>query len=156
MWELRQNVQNPSLIIALVGNKVDLAEEARQVPAAPAVPACRLCLDLGPLTGATPAVHAAACAHAGLSGGQRQPPHRSRHATSACFGLLLGRLPHEYPPPHPPTPHTHIHAFPPPPHAQVPEADARTYAAETGLLYFETSAKADINVTALFDEVADK
>ncbi|KAL4429034.1 hypothetical protein ABPG77_006073 [Micractinium sp. CCAP 211/92] len=68
VWELRQNVQNPNLIIALVGNKVDLAEEARQVP----------------------------------------------------------------------------------------EADARTYAAETGLLYFETSAKADINVTALFDEVADK
>ena len=30
VWELRQNVQNPNLIIALVGNKVDLAEQ-RQV-----------------------------------------------------------------------------------------------------------------------------
>ena len=29
-------------------------------------------------------------------------------------------------------------------------------AAETGLLYFETSAKANINVIELFDEVADK
>jgi GTPase SAR1 family protein len=35
--ELRQNVQNPNLIIALVGNKVDLAEDgARQVPEADA------------------------------------------------------------------------------------------------------------------------
>lgn len=68
VWELRQNVQNPNLIIALVGNKVDLADEARQVP----------------------------------------------------------------------------------------EADARTYAAETGLCFWEASAKADINVAALFDEVADK
>ena len=31
VWELRQNVQNAGLIIALVGNKVDLADEARQV-----------------------------------------------------------------------------------------------------------------------------
>jgi hypothetical protein len=29
-------------------------------------------------------------------------------------------------------------------------------AAETGLVYFETSAKANINVVQLFDEVADK
>ena len=36
VWELRQNVQNPNLIIALVGNKVDLADEARQVPEADA------------------------------------------------------------------------------------------------------------------------
>ncbi|PSC71957.1 ras-related RHN1-like [Micractinium conductrix] len=68
VWELRQNVQNAGLIIALVGNKVDLADEARQVP----------------------------------------------------------------------------------------EAEARSYAAEAGLLFWEASAKADINVTSLFDEVADK
>ncbi|EFN54068.1 hypothetical protein CHLNCDRAFT_25172 [Chlorella variabilis] len=68
VWELRQNVQNPNLIIALVGNKVDLAEEARAVP----------------------------------------------------------------------------------------EADARTYAAETGLLFFEASAMTNVNVVELFDEVADK
>ncbi|KAI7843613.1 hypothetical protein COHA_002853 [Chlorella ohadii] len=68
VWELRQNVANPGLIIALVGNKVDLADESRAVP----------------------------------------------------------------------------------------EADARAYAAETGLLYFETSAKTNINVTQLFEEVADK
>ena len=35
-------------------------------------------------------------------------------------------------------------------------ACVRAYAAETGLLYFETSAKANINVAQLFDEVADK
>ncbi|GAB4814063.1 hypothetical protein N2152v2_001109 [Parachlorella kessleri] len=67
VWELRQNVQNPNLIIALVGNKVDLAESR-----------------------------------------------------------------------------------------QVSEADARGYASEGGLLYFETSAKNNINVTQLFEEVADK
>ncbi|KAI3431454.1 hypothetical protein D9Q98_004506 [Chlorella vulgaris] len=67
--ELRQNVQNPNLIIALVGNKVDLAEDGAR---------------------------------------------------------------------------------------QVPEADARTYAAETGLLFFEASAKTNVNVAELFDEVADR
>ncbi len=67
VWELRQNVQNPNLIIALVGNKVDLVE---------------------------------------------------------------GR--------------------------QVPEADARSYASEGGLLYFETSAKNNVNVTNVFEDVADK
>lgn len=36
VWELRQNVQNAALIIALVGNKVDLAEEGRQVAEADA------------------------------------------------------------------------------------------------------------------------
>lgn len=40
--------------------------------------------------------------------------------------------------------------------SQVPEAEARSYAAEAGLLFWEASAKADINVTSLFDEVADK
>lgn len=39
---------------------------------------------------------------------------------------------------------------------QVPEADARGYAAESGLLYFETSAKDNVNVAAVFEEVADK
>lgn len=29
-------------------------------------------------------------------------------------------------------------------------------AAETGLVYFETSAKTNVNVTQLFEEVADK
>lgn len=67
VWELRQNVQNANLIIALVGNKCDLAESR-----------------------------------------------------------------------------------------QVPEADARGYAAESGLLYFETSAKDNVNVAAVFEEVADK
>jgi Ras-related protein Rab-5C len=69
VWELRQNVQNAALVIALVGNKADLAEEGAR---------------------------------------------------------------------------------------QVAEADARTYAAETGLLFFETSAKTSANVVELFDEIADK
>eukprot|EP00887_Chlorella_sp_A99_P002381 scaffold10.g2381.t1 len=67
VWELRQNVQNANLIIALVGNKSDLADSR-----------------------------------------------------------------------------------------QVPEADARGYAAESGLLYYETSAKDNVNVAAVFEEVADK
>lgn len=46
MWELRQNVQNPNLIIALVGNKVDLADEARQVRAHAAW--ARFRLPMGP------------------------------------------------------------------------------------------------------------
>lgn len=65
--ELRQNVQNTTLIIALVGNKVDLADQR-----------------------------------------------------------------------------------------QVPEADARSYAAESNLLYFESSAKENVNVVEIFDTVADK
>lgn len=37
VWELRQNVANAALVIALVGNKADLAEEgARQVAEADA------------------------------------------------------------------------------------------------------------------------
>ena len=39
---------------------------------------------------------------------------------------------------------------------QVPEADARGYASEGGLLYFETSAKTNQNVSAVFEEIADK
>jgi Ras-related protein Rab-5C len=65
--ELRQNVQNPNLIIALVGNKCDLAESR-----------------------------------------------------------------------------------------QVGEADARGYAADSGLLYFESSAKNNVCVAEIFDTVADK
>lgn len=65
--ELRQNVANPALVIALVGNKVDLADQRT-----------------------------------------------------------------------------------------LAEADAREYAAEAGLLYFESSAKENINVIELFDTVADK
>lgn len=38
----------------------------------------------------------------------------------------------------------------------VPESDAREYAAEAGLLYFESSAKDNVNVTELFDTVAEK
>jgi Ras-related protein Rab-5C len=38
----------------------------------------------------------------------------------------------------------------------VPESDAKEYASEAGLLYFETSAKDNINVTELFDTVAEK
>lgn len=38
----------------------------------------------------------------------------------------------------------------------VPESEARQHAAEAGLLYFETSAKDNINVTELFDIVAEK
>jgi Ras-related protein Rab-5C len=65
--ELRQNVANPSLVIALVGNKADLAEQRT-----------------------------------------------------------------------------------------VPEADAREYAAEAGLLYFESSAKDNLNVTELFVAIAER
>lgn len=65
--ELRQNVANPSLVIALVGNKADLAEQRT-----------------------------------------------------------------------------------------VSEEDAQSYAEESGLLYFETSAKDNVNVTELFDTVAEK
>jgi Ras-related protein Rab-5C len=38
----------------------------------------------------------------------------------------------------------------------VLESDAKEYASEAGLLYFETSAKDNINVAELFDTVADK
>lgn len=65
--ELRQNVANPDLIIALVGNKVDLADQRA-----------------------------------------------------------------------------------------VPEADARNYAAESGLLYYDASAKANINVVQIFEDIADR
>jgi Ras-related protein Rab-5C len=65
--ELRQNVSNPNLVIALVGNKADLAEQRT-----------------------------------------------------------------------------------------VSETDAREYASEQGLLYFESSAKDNVNVTELFDTVADR
>lgn len=67
VWELRQNVQNPNLIIALVGNKVDLVDSR-----------------------------------------------------------------------------------------QVPEVDARNYASESSLLYFETSAKNNTNVSNVFEDIADK
>jgi GTPase SAR1 family protein len=38
----------------------------------------------------------------------------------------------------------------------VGEAEARGYAAEAGLLYFESSAKDNTNVAEVFDTVADK
>lgn len=38
----------------------------------------------------------------------------------------------------------------------VPEVDAREYAEEASLLYFETSAKDSVNVSELFDSVADR
>ena len=38
----------------------------------------------------------------------------------------------------------------------VLETDAREYAADAGLLYFDTSAKDNVNVSELFDTVADK
>lgn len=38
---------------------------------------------------------------------------------------------------------------------QVTEEDAKSYAEESGLLYFEASAKNNINVTDIFDSVAD-
>lgn len=38
----------------------------------------------------------------------------------------------------------------------VAEGDARSYASDTGLLYFETSARDNLNVTELFETVADK
>ena len=38
----------------------------------------------------------------------------------------------------------------------VAESDAREHAVEAGLLYFETSAKENVNVTELFDTIADK
>lgn len=38
----------------------------------------------------------------------------------------------------------------------VAEADAREYAAGAGLLFFETSAKDNVNVAELFDTIADK
>ncbi len=38
----------------------------------------------------------------------------------------------------------------------VSESDARTYANETGLLYFETSAKQNLNVVNVFEDVADR
>lgn len=65
--ELRQNVSNPDLVIALVGNKVDLADQRA-----------------------------------------------------------------------------------------VAEADARNYAAETNLLYFESSAKTNVNVLEVFETIADR
>ena len=40
--------------------------------------------------------------------------------------------------------------------AQVSEADARSYAGESGLLYYEASAKDNVNVSAVFEDVADK
>lgn len=39
---------------------------------------------------------------------------------------------------------------------QVPEADARGYAAESTLLYFESSAKENICVADIFDTIADR
>lgn len=56
--------------------------------------------------------------------------------------LLCSRPPHGRSPPARP--------------AQVPEAEARAYAGESGLLYFETSAKNNINVTNVFEDIADK
>lgn len=38
----------------------------------------------------------------------------------------------------------------------ISEADARAYAAETGLLYFEASAKTDTNVREIFEEIAGR
>ena len=115
VWELRQNVQNPNLIIALVGNKVDLADEARQVPEADARAYAGGCSDV-------------LCAAAWLIKLQVQQ-HLLRGPCPTCsprcpccwLPLLLPSI-----------------------------------AAETGLVYFETSAKANINVVQLFDEVADK
>jgi Ras-related protein Rab-5C len=39
---------------------------------------------------------------------------------------------------------------------QVAEAEARAYAEENSLLYFETSAKENVAVTDVFDSAADK
>jgi Ras-related protein Rab-5C len=38
---------------------------------------------------------------------------------------------------------------------QVNQEDAKSYAEESGLLYFEASAKTNVNVTEIFDAVAD-
>lgn len=38
---------------------------------------------------------------------------------------------------------------------QVDQEDAKSYAEESGLLYFEASAKTNVNVTEIFDAVAD-
>ena len=38
----------------------------------------------------------------------------------------------------------------------MPEADASSYAVESSLLYFEASAKNNVNVTNIFDDVADR
>ncbi|KAL6778817.1 RAB5 [Auxenochlorella protothecoides x Auxenochlorella symbiontica] len=38
----------------------------------------------------------------------------------------------------------------------VAEADARNYAAETSLLYYESSAKTNVNVVEVFEDIADR
>ncbi|KAF7721267.1 hypothetical protein EC973_004994 [Apophysomyces ossiformis] len=39
---------------------------------------------------------------------------------------------------------------------QVPEEDAQAYAEEAGLLFFETSAKSNLNVEAVFNAIGEK
>lgn len=90
VWELRQNVQNPNLIIVLVGNKVDLTEQ-RQVR--------RAALRCAALCRAAPC-----CAALPVSNGSAHAMHSLQFAFCAVTKHLApappAAAPHKQGPPH--------------------------------------------------------